>query len=154
MTLRSAVALTCVFGLRETVDAGFYELARIIWSAAVDGLEFLSGQFIVMRKKGLNLGEQFGTQVVQRCEMRMTAAAGCDRQQPVVLDPFAVPFPLPCFDNPEQPGGEDATNRSRGVHQHEHIQWIAVVAEGGGTKPKSNGKYIPSGSTAAKRNAP
>src|SRR5689334_15337828 len=132
--LRSALKLICVFSLRETVHADIYELACLIGPAAINRLKFLTGQLIVMRKEGLDLVKQLGTQVMQSCEMRMTTTAGCDREEPIVLDPFAFPFPLPCLDDPEQPGGEDATNRSRGVQQHEDIQRISVVAEGGRNK--------------------
>src|SRR5690242_5696710 len=55
MALRSAVELICVFGLRETVHADLYELACLIGSAAIDGLEFFTGQLIVMRKERLDL---------------------------------------------------------------------------------------------------
>src|SRR5689334_13741740 len=40
---KSALELFCFFGLRETVHADLYELACLIGSAAIDGLEFLTG---------------------------------------------------------------------------------------------------------------
>src|SRR4051812_5430645 len=61
----------------------------------------------------------------------MTAAAGCYCEQPIVLDPFTFLIALLCLDNPDQSGGEHATDRGRGVQQHEHVQRIPIVAEGG-----------------------
>src|ERR1700758_4663970 len=84
-----------------------------------------------MGKERLDLVQQFGTKVVQRRDMRMTAAAGCYCEQPIVLDPFTFLLALLCLDDPDQSGGEHATNRGRGIQQNEHVQWIPVVTKGG-----------------------
>src|SRR5438270_11504509 len=51
MALRSALALVRLFGLRETGHTDIYELAWLIGSVAVDGLEFLTRQMNVREKE-------------------------------------------------------------------------------------------------------
>src|SRR5690349_2069626 len=118
-----------LFALGETVHSDIDQLARLVGSAAADRVKFLARQLVVMGKKRLDLVQQFGTQVVQRCDMRMTAAASCYCEQPIVLDPFAFLLALLCLDDPDQSGGEHATNRGRGIQQDEHVQRISVIAK-------------------------
>jgi hypothetical protein len=110
-----------LLALQETVHSDIDQLARRSGSAATDRVEFLARQFIVMGKERLDLVQQFRTKVVQRRDMRMTAAAGCYCEQPIVLDPFTFLLALLCLDDPDQSGGEHATNRGRGIQQDEHV---------------------------------
>jgi len=116
----------------ESFDGLLHETHRVLGVASPDGVEFLSGQPVVVFEEGLDLRDHLRPEVGQRCNVPVRVGLGGDADQAVVALLPAVPFGLPRFDSPDHPHLDDAARKRGGIDDDEDVERIAVAALGRG----------------------
>jgi hypothetical protein len=88
----------------------------------------------------LDLMHQVGTEIADVAGRPVHGRIRCDRQQSIV--PLLLPLlGLFRFDHADQARRHDAARIGRRVHQQEHVQRIAVIAERRRDHPEIEGEY-------------
>jgi hypothetical protein len=105
------------------------QFPRFLWPRTVDRLEFLVPERIVGLEERLDLIEQARPEIVESFDMRMDVSVCGDREQAIVPDPLCSLLPLFRFDDANEPDGQHTSDRHRTVHENQHVERIAILAE-------------------------
>ena len=77
----------------------------------------------------LDFCDQVSAELAERPHIAVTVRAGGDGDESVVARCFAL-FGLFGLDHADQARGHEASDKGRIVHQHEHVDRIAIAAQG------------------------
>src|SRR6476661_924858 len=128
--LRLAPALAAL-RRRGALHALVHDAPRRLGARAATGRELLALDHIIRDEEVLDLFEQIIADLVQRAHVLVLPGVGGHGDQPVVALRAAVLLGLLRFDGPDEARGHEATGEGGLVHEHEHIQRVAVLALGG-----------------------
>src|SRR5579872_948078 len=116
-------------------------------------LEFLAAALVIRNEEFFDLIEQGLAYIVQRLDVLMIVGMNGDRYQSVVLDDLSF-FYLLRFDYADNADVQQTTDMGRLVHEHHHVEWIAVLGQRGRNEAEVERKCHPFGQQAAQTEEP
>src|SRR6185437_10289142 len=130
----------------EQLHAVFDDLHGLLGTAHIELFEVAIAQLVVVDEEGADFIGEVGPQVLQRLLVLMRLGMTGDGDQAVIPDPFLfVLLALARLHDADQPAADHAARDDRRIHQHEHIERVAVLAEGRGYETEVIGKIHPFG---------
>src|SRR5207253_563426 len=99
-----------------------------------------SAHFVVLHEEMLDFPDHQFPKLVQTMHVLVALRLNRNGDQAIVACLLSILVDLSRLDHTNEPARDETAGESRRIHDHEDIQWIAVVALRGWDKPEIEGK--------------